>query len=46
MPAPSEGGGIPSDRGLRVSVGICAAILVVTALNFSGPVFAPLAFAR
>ena len=45
MRAPSEGGSIPSDRGLRVSVGICAAILVITALNFSGPVLAPLAFA-
>jgi AI-2 transport protein TqsA len=45
MRAPDEGAGTPSDRGLRVSIGLCAAILVVTALNFSGPIFAPLAFA-
>jgi AI-2 transport protein TqsA len=45
MRAPNEGVGAPSDRGLRVSIGLCAAILVVTALNFSGPIFAPLAFA-
>jgi hypothetical protein len=45
MRAPNEGVGTPNDRGLRVSIGLCAAILVVTALNFSGPIFAPLAFA-
>jgi AI-2 transport protein TqsA len=45
MRAPNEGAGTPSDRGLRVSIGLCAAVLVVTALNFSGPIFAPLAFA-
>jgi AI-2 transport protein TqsA len=45
MHAPNEGAGTPNDRGLRVSIGLCAAILVVTALNFSGPIFAPLAFA-
>ena len=33
------------DLGLRVPLGICAAILVVTALFFAGGVFAPLAFA-
>jgi AI-2 transport protein TqsA len=45
MRAPNEGVGTPNDRGLRVSVGLCAAILVVAALNLSGPIFAPLAFA-
>jgi AI-2 transport protein TqsA len=32
-------------RGLHASVSICAAVIVVTALYFSGTVFAPLAFA-
>src|SRR5271170_1230561 len=45
MRAPHEGVDTPNDRGLRVAIGLCAAILVVTALNFSGPIFAPLAFA-
>src|SRR5215470_5579184 len=45
MRAPNEGAGTPSDRGLRASIGLSAAILVVTALNFSGPIVAPLAFA-
>jgi predicted PurR-regulated permease PerM len=45
MRAPHEGAGTPGDRGLRVSIGLSVAILVVTALNFSGPIFAPLAFA-
>jgi hypothetical protein len=34
-----------SDRGLRASIGLCAVVIVVTALYFSGTVFAPLAFA-
>jgi AI-2 transport protein TqsA len=34
-----------SDRGLRVSIGICTAVVVVTALYFSGSIFAPLTFA-
>ncbi len=33
------------DLGVRVPLGICTAILVVTALYFAGGVFAPLAFA-
>jgi AI-2 transport protein TqsA len=45
MRAPNEGAGTPSDRGLRASIGLSAAVLVFTALNFSGAIFAPLAFA-
>ncbi len=45
MRGPSDGIGIPSDRWLRVSIGICATILIVAALNYSGSIFAPLTFA-
>jgi predicted PurR-regulated permease PerM len=34
-----------SDHGLRVSVGLCAAVIVVAALYFASTIFAPLAFA-
>jgi AI-2 transport protein TqsA len=34
-----------SDGGLRAMVGLCTATLVVAALYFARPVFAPLAFA-
>jgi AI-2 transport protein TqsA len=37
--------GTTRDRGLRAMVGVCTAILVVTALYLARPVFAPLAFA-
>jgi AI-2 transport protein TqsA len=40
-----KGSDMTSDRGLRVSTGLCAAILAVGALYFSGTIFAPLAFA-
>jgi len=36
---------MPSDRALRVLIGICTAILVVGALYLSDTIFAPLAFA-
>jgi AI-2 transport protein TqsA len=45
MNAPVEPAGTTSDRGLRASVGVCAAVIVLTALYFTGSVFAPLAFA-
>jgi AI-2 transport protein TqsA len=45
MSEPVESADRTSDRGLRVSVGLGTAVIVVTALYFSGPVFAPLAFA-
>ncbi len=45
MSDPVNSAGTTSDRGLRVSAGLCAAILIVTALYFSGSIFAPLAFA-
>ncbi len=45
MSDPVGSAGTTSERGLRVSIGLCAAILVVTALYFSGSIFAPLAFA-
>jgi predicted PurR-regulated permease PerM len=37
--------GIPSDRMLRVSIGLCTTIIVIAALYFAYSVFAPLAFA-
>jgi AI-2 transport protein TqsA len=37
--------GTTGDRGLRASIGVCTAVIVVTALYFAGTVFAPLAFA-
>jgi predicted PurR-regulated permease PerM len=40
-----ESANMTSDRWLRVSIGLCTAIISVTALYFSGPIFAPLAFA-
>jgi predicted PurR-regulated permease PerM len=40
-----ESANMTIDRGLRVSIGLCTAIITVTALYFSGPIFAPLAFA-
>jgi predicted PurR-regulated permease PerM len=40
-----ESANITSDRGLRVSIGLCTAIIAIAALYFSGPIFAPLAFA-
>jgi AI-2 transport protein TqsA len=45
MNASAESAAAGSDRGLRVSAGVIAAVVVVTALYFSGNVFAPLAFA-
>ena len=33
------------DRGLRVTIGTCSAIIIIAALYFSGSVFAPLTFA-
>jgi AI-2 transport protein TqsA len=45
MSAPAESAESKGNRGLRVAVGLCTAILIVTALYFSGRVFAPLAFA-
>jgi AI-2 transport protein TqsA len=45
MSAPAESAESKGNRGLRAAVGLCTAILVVTALYFSGRVFAPLAFA-
>lgn len=45
MSEPVESADATSGRGLHASVGICAAVIVVTALYFSGTVFAPLAFA-
>jgi predicted PurR-regulated permease PerM len=45
MSDPVKNAGMTSDRGVRVSIGLCAAILVVGALYFSGTIFAPLAFA-
>jgi AI-2 transport protein TqsA len=40
-----KGAGTTGDRGLRASIGVCTAVIVVTALYFAGTVFAPLAFA-
>jgi predicted PurR-regulated permease PerM len=37
--------GIASDRGLRVSIGLSSAIIIMAALYFAHAVFAPLAFA-
>ena len=45
MSGPVDSAGTPGERGLRVSIGLCAAVLIVTALYFSGSIFAPLAFA-
>jgi predicted PurR-regulated permease PerM len=45
MSDPVKSAETTSDRGMRVSIGLCTAVIVVTALYFSGPVFAPLAFA-
>jgi AI-2 transport protein TqsA len=45
MSDPVTGADMTSDRGLRASIGLCAVVIVVTALYFSGTVFAPLAFA-
>jgi hypothetical protein len=43
--APVEPAGTRSDRGLRVAVVLCTAVIILTGLNFTGAVFAPLAFA-
>jgi predicted PurR-regulated permease PerM len=40
-----ESANMRSDRWLRVSIGLCTTVIAVTALYFSGPIFAPLAFA-
>jgi AI-2 transport protein TqsA len=45
MSDPVNSAGMTNGRGLRVAVGLCAAILIVTALYFSGTIFAPLSFA-
>jgi AI-2 transport protein TqsA len=45
MSEPVESADATSGRGLHASVGICTAVIVVTALYFSSTVFAPLAFA-
>jgi AI-2 transport protein TqsA len=45
MSDPVERADRTSGRGLRASIGLCTAVIVVTALYFSGTVFAPLAFA-
>jgi hypothetical protein len=45
MNAPVEPAGTRSDRGLRAAVVLCKAVIVLTALYFTGTVFAPLAFA-
>jgi AI-2 transport protein TqsA len=44
MRAPDEIVSPRSDRGLRVTIGLCAAIITLTALYFSETIFAPLAF--
>jgi AI-2 transport protein TqsA len=45
MNAPVEPAGTRSDRGLRAAVILCATVIVLTALYFTGSIFAPLAFA-
>jgi predicted PurR-regulated permease PerM len=40
-----ESANMTSDRWVRVSIGLCTIVIVVTALYFFGPIFAPLAFA-
>jgi predicted PurR-regulated permease PerM len=45
MNAPVEPAGTRSDRGFRAAVVLCTAIIVLTALYFTGAIFAPLAFA-
>jgi AI-2 transport protein TqsA len=45
MNAPVEPAGTRSDRGLRAAVFLCATVIILTALYFTGSIFAPLAFA-
>jgi predicted PurR-regulated permease PerM len=45
MNAPVEPAGTRSDCGLRAAVVLCATVIVLTALYFTGSVFAPPAFA-
>ena len=45
MSDPFENADRVGGRGQRASIGLCTAVIVVTALYFSGTVFAPLAFA-
>jgi predicted PurR-regulated permease PerM len=45
MSDPVKGADTTGNRGLRASIGLCTAVIVVTALYFAGTVFAPLAFA-
>jgi hypothetical protein len=45
MLAPLEPADTRSDRGIRAAVVLCTAVVVLTALYFTGTIFAPLAFA-
>jgi AI-2 transport protein TqsA len=45
MNDPIKSANITTDRGLRAPIALCTSIIAVTALYFSGPIFAPLAFA-